>query len=95
MTQFEIESVVTLISEVRSVGDLIKGTGGLRKTRIGLEGRGKRSGGRVIDWHHNEGFPALLLWAFAKNEASDLTAAQSKALTGIGATLLESFRSNR
>jgi hypothetical protein len=66
MTQFEIESVVTLISENPSVGDLIKGTGGLRKTRIGLEGRGKRSGGRVIYWHHNEGVSALLLWAFAK-----------------------------
>ncbi len=29
-------------------GDVIQGTGGARKLRIQLEGRGKRGGGRVI-----------------------------------------------
>jgi hypothetical protein len=29
-------------------GDLVQGTGGIRKLRWGLEGRGKRSGARVI-----------------------------------------------
>ena len=29
-------------------GDLIEGTGGARKTRVQLDGRGKSGGGRVI-----------------------------------------------
>ena len=32
-------------------GDLIPGTGGVRKLRWRLEGRGKRGGGRVIYFH--------------------------------------------
>ena len=64
----ELDSVVGIISANPAVGDIIKGSGGLRKMRIGLEGRGKRGGGRVIYWFYNETFPAVLLWAFAKNE---------------------------
>ena len=30
------------------IGDLIEGTGGARKIRIQLHGKGKRGGGRVI-----------------------------------------------
>jgi hypothetical protein len=36
-------------------GDLIPGTGGVRKLRWGLEGRGKRGGARVIYFYHNPG----------------------------------------
>jgi hypothetical protein len=80
--------VVDVISMTPLAGDVIKGTGGLRKLRVGLQGRGKRGGGRVIYWFYNEGYPAVLLWAFAKNEASDLTATQRKQL----AQVTESFR---
>jgi len=56
-------------------GDLIKGTGGLRKLRWAGSGRGKRSGIRVIYylWH---GDTAFLLMVYPKNEQSDLTPAQ-------------------
>ena len=33
-------------------GDLIRGTGGVRKLRWGLAGRGKRGGARVIYFYH-------------------------------------------
>ena len=29
-----------------------------------------------IYWFHSASYPAVLLWAFAKNEASDMSAAQ-------------------
>lgn len=72
----ERAAIVSLIAADPAVGDLIKGTGGLRKVRIGFGGRGKRGGGRVIYFFHSERYPAALLWVFAKNEASDLTADQ-------------------
>ena len=61
--------------------------------RIGVGSRGKRGGGRVIYWFHNEGYPAVLLWAFAKNEASDLTKVQLLELARVAAELTEDFRS--
>jgi RelE toxin of RelE / RelB toxin-antitoxin system len=87
----EREEIVLMVSTAPLAGDVIKGTSGLRKLRIPLQGRGKRGGGRVIYWYYNEGFPAVLMWAFAKNEASDLTPAQYKQLAAAAALHLEQF----
>jgi hypothetical protein len=48
MSAAEMAAVVTAVVANPLAGDLIKGSGGLRKIRIGLDGRGKRGGGRVI-----------------------------------------------
>jgi hypothetical protein len=56
-------------------GDVVPGTGGVRKLRWALEGRGKRGGARVIYFHHNADMPLFALTAFAKNERSDIPAA--------------------
>lgn len=80
MSDTEREAIVTMVAANPTAGDLIPGSGGLRKMRIPLEGRGKRGGGRVIYWFHDMHLPAVLLFVFAKNEASDLTPDQAKAL---------------
>jgi hypothetical protein len=89
MSRSEIDAVVDIVAANPTLGDVIKGTGGLRKMRVALQGRGKRGGGRVIYWYHNEGYPAVLMWAFAKNEASDLTVVQRKTLAAVAAKLIE------
>lgn len=76
-------------------GVIIPGTRGLRKMRIGLQGRGKRGGGRVIYWYHSPGHPAALLWVFAKNAASDLTAEQYRKLAAAMDQLFEDFGAKR
>ena len=53
MSEAEMETVVSMISASPMAGDVIQGTGGLRKLRIPLQGRGKRGGGRVVYWHYN------------------------------------------
>lgn len=53
-------------------GDIIPGTGGMRKLRWALEGRGKRGGARVIYYFHNERIPLFALDAYAKNEKTNL-----------------------
>lgn len=55
------------------------------------QARGKRGGGRVIYWFHSEGYPAVLLWAFAKNEAADLTNEQRNRLKAVANALLDDF----
>jgi hypothetical protein len=54
-------------------GDLIPGSGGVRKLRWGLEGRGKRGGARVIYYFHSERIPLFALGLYAKNDRSDLS----------------------
>jgi hypothetical protein len=76
-------------------GVILAGSKGLRKMRIALTGRGKSGGGRIIYWYHSPGYPAVLLWVFAKNEADNLSAAQRKRLVGEADWLIEDFGGKR
>lgn len=73
-------------------GDLVPGTGGLRKLRWGLESRGKRGGARVIYFYHDEGIPLFLLTAFAKNERSDLSQQDRNDFRQLTGILVASFK---
>jgi hypothetical protein len=64
-------------------GRLIPRTGGLRKLRWAASGRGKRGGARVIYFWHQKSQHLLMLFVYPKNERSDLTAAQRRALRKI------------
>lgn len=92
MTDDERSAVVDAVSADPRLGVLVQGTGGLRKMRIPLDGRGKRGGGRVVYWYHSLEFPAVLLWVFAKNEADDLSASQRQILARMTEDLLADFR---
>lgn len=71
-----------------ALGDVMEGTGGARKMRIQLEGRGKRGGGRVIYLDVLEQADLYLLFAYPKNVQDDLTPDQKKAI----AKLVEEIR---
>jgi len=64
-------------------GDLIKGTGGLRKVRWKLPGGGKRGGARIIYYWAVSDDQIYMLYGYAKNEQADLTKDQIKALKQI------------
>ena len=60
-------------------GDLIAGTGGLRKVRMATDGQGKSGSARVIYFLATAEVIYLLL-AYAKNEKESLTAAEKAEL---------------
>ena len=91
MNEGEQDAVIDMISQSPMSGVIIKGTGGLRKTRIPLAGRGKRGGGRVIYWYHSVDNPIVLLMVFAKNAADDMSDVQRKQMMALADELLESF----
>ena len=91
MSDEERTAVVDMVAGDPEGGVVIPGTGGLRKMRIPLQGRGKRGGGRVIYWYHSPGHPAALLWVFAKNAADDLTKEQYRKLAGAMEGLLRDY----
>lgn len=72
-------------------GDLIPGTGGVRKLHRGLEGRGKRGGARVIYFYYNPGIPLFVLTAYAKNAQADLSAADRNDFRRLTKLLVESY----
>lgn len=72
-----------LLAAHPEIGDLIEDTGGLRKVRMALPGRGKRGGARVIYYYVAQASQIRMLLAYAKNEQEDLTADQRKALRRI------------
>ena len=61
-------------------GDVIQDTGGLRKIRWSVEGRGKRGGARVIYFHVNSQAQIRLLVIYRKGVKDDLMAAEKKVL---------------
>ena len=61
-------------------GDLMRGTGGLRKIRWQGSGRGKRGGVRVIYYWVRADEVILMLLVYGKNEQDDLTSEQRAAL---------------
>lgn len=73
-------------------GDLIPGTGGVRKLRWARGGRGKSAGVRAIYYFHSEAMPLYLLTVFGKNERADLTAAERNELAGLARTLKGTIR---
>jgi mRNA-degrading endonuclease RelE of RelBE toxin-antitoxin system len=63
-------------------GDLIRGSGGLRKIRWAAHGRGKSGGIRVI-YYLIEDDEIFLLFAYPKNKQEDLSAQQLKILRSV------------
>lgn len=64
------------------VGDVIEGTGGLRKIRQAEQrrGKGKRGGLRVVYYWWEPGRQFWLFTLYNKNEVSDLSPVERKAL---------------
>ena len=91
LTEDQRNEVVDTIAADPDGGVVVPGTGGLRKLRIALRGRGKRGGGRVIYWFHSLGYPAVLMLVYAKNEASDMTPEQRKRLTELSITFVAHY----
>lgn len=95
MSEAEREALITFLSERPAAGDLIPGTGGVRKLRWQLEGRGKRGGARVIYYFYNLTMPLFALTAFAKNERVDLSRAEHNELRQLCKLLVETYRGAR
>lgn len=87
LSDSERANIVDYLSAMPKAGDLIPGTGGVRKLRWARGGRGKSGGVRVIYYFHSERIPLYLLTVFGKNEQSNLSAAERNELAKFTAVL--------
>ena len=83
LTDFDLKKLELILIENPQLGDVIQGTGGARKMRIQLDGRGKSGGSRVIYLDVFEKENLYLLFAYPKNVQEDLIEEQKKAIKSL------------
>lgn len=80
-------AIVVFLAAQPKAGDLMQGTGGVRKLRWGRGGRGKSGGVRIVYYHHSDAMPLYLLTVFGKNEKANLSRAERNELAKLVAVL--------
>jgi hypothetical protein len=83
LTEEEYRGFQFRIAANPELGALIKGGAGIRKIRVAVGARGKGGGARVIYYWAMRDDVILLLYAYSKNEAVDLTPRQIAQLAKI------------
>ncbi len=91
MPQGALDAVMAELRVNPRKGDVIQGTGGARKVRVSLPGRGKSGGARII-YVYVEVYGAIFfLLVYTKNQQSDLTDTQRRALRAAIQEIEEAF----
>ena len=93
ITEDDNRLLINYLAEHPKAGDLMQGTGGIRKLRWAREGSGKRGGVRVIYYFHNETMPLFLLSLFGKNEKANLSHSEKNMLAKFIAQLVNNYGS--
>lgn len=91
MSEAARAAVVDWIAQNPMAGDVIQGTGGVRKVRFAGRGKGKSGGYRVVTLYSGPDLPVFLLTVFGKGERSDLSKAERNALAKLTEALVESY----
>lgn len=87
----ERKDVMNYLAEHPKAGDLMEGTGGVRKLRWSRGSRGKSGGVRVIYYFHSDSIPLYLLTLFAKNERANLTKEERNELAELVGLLVQAW----
>ena len=88
----EREELVAFLATHPTAGDLIEGTGGVRKVRFAAQGRGKSGGARVVHYFVPEDGPLYALLLYAKSEQADMSPAQRKVVTDTAAAVKDALK---
>lgn len=92
MSDDERALLVDYLAHNPTAGDLVQGTGGIRKVRWALDGRGKRGGARVIYFYHDADMPLFALTAYAKNDRADLSQQDKNDFRQLTTILVDAFK---
>lgn len=82
--------VESVLLENPKQGDLVPGTGGLRKMRVPGSGKGKRGGYRVVYYHHVSDEEIYLIHIYDKSTSEDLSEDEKKIIKELIKTIKKS-----
>lgn len=95
MSDRDRASLVEFVGANPNAGDLIPETGGVRKLRWALPGKGKRGGARVVYLFHNERLPVFLLAMYGKSEKANLSKAEQNVMAKVVLAIVQSYPRGR
>jgi len=85
---------IGFIASNPEAGDVMAGSGGVRKVRWSRSGTGKRGGVRVIYYFHDESMPLFLLTVYPKSQKDNLSAAELRAMKQTVSILRSTYGKN-
>lgn len=88
-TEDEIRDLRDYLALNPQAGDVIQGTGGVRKMRWKTRGTGKRGGARVIYFFRDLNMPLYLIAVYKKAEKDSLTQAEKNQLRKLIGELID------
>ena len=91
LTPGEKVGVINYLASHPQSGELIQGTGGIRKLRWSAKGKGKSGGIRVIYYFHNGAVPLFLLTVCGKAERANISKAERNELAKLSQNLLKHY----
>ena len=92
VSDLERQDIIRYLAQHPKAGDLMEGTGGIRKLRWRRGNQGKSSRVRVIYYFHNECMPLYLLTLFAKGSQENLTKAQRNEMSKLTGLLIKTWQ---
>lgn len=88
LKQEDFDAFKRRMAENPEIGNIIQGTGGVRKIRLKSASKGKRGGFRVCYYFHDIGTGKIyLLTIYPKNEKEDITPDEKKDLKQLAEVL--------
>lgn len=94
-TEKERDDLTDFIAANPHFGDVIPGTGGVRKIRWGAGASGKRGGARVIYYFRDLNIPVFLLAVYKKGEKMNLTMAERDQMRRLVDHLVNEYQARR
>lgn len=106
LKQFQVDADTTFTDQQREdlsdfiaanphFGDIIPGTGGVRKIRWSAGAKGKRGGARVIYYFRDLNMPVFLLAVYKKGDKLNLTMAEREAMRAWVDNIVTEYRATR
>lgn len=91
LNDLEKTSIINYLAFHPLAGDLMQGTGGIRKLRWAAQGRGKSGGVRVVYYYQNMAMPLFLLTVFGKGEKANLSKSERNELAKLTTLLVQRY----
>jgi len=87
LNEENIQEIENIIIENPTAGDVIEGTGGMRKLRYALQNKGKSGGARIIYINYLTYHKSYLIAVFQKSEIKNLSKAERNNLKALSKKL--------
>ena len=88
MTEVDLAALVQILAADPEAGDLIVGSGGCRKLRLGGRGKGKSGGYRVVTFFARRAMPVYVLAALSKGSRETFSDGEVKAMAALAKRIL-------